>query len=481
MGETQDFPWTFDQFQRYAVLKEGLRFFYEGKNPVVLDVGGVTPLRRGESPGLSLEGIFAGESYTLDLVFCPEPGFIQGNGISMPFKEEKFDMVSALDVIEHVPPESRETFLRELCRVSRDLVLVSSPFPDENVKKAESMLYDQVKHLYGLTHQQLEEHRRFGLPESGMVAAVLEKAGFSQVGFPYGSLESWIFFQTLKHCFLFRYGAEEVNKVIDWFEIKSLKEAEFHPPFSRHFWIASRSRSEEELKQGVAQMLAWLRAWKEEPGEGGEPSLARLEKFHRGLIRLFFPESVSAVVVAEAGGGKLTRCLQHVLTQKVDFDLHVSVWNVGGSPEVERTVKDGFPGVSYFDGDKSAGKSFREKALEVFCRLKGDHVLLLDEDVLLPQESVRTFYERMREQREGMLLTPDVVDAEGKSLVRLDPAGVRTGCLFMRRKALSEVVWNENLMLRKLADMEKRDFFLWETGGEKIKVLFLEEFKVWKV
>jgi len=51
----------------------------------------------------------------------------------------------------------------------------------------------------------------------------------------------------------------------------------------------------------------------------------------------------------------------------------------------------------------------------------------------------------------------------------------------MRRKALSDVVWNEDLMLRKLADMQKKDFFLWETEGEDIKVVFLEEYKVWKV
>ncbi len=462
-------------------MKEGLRFFYSGKNPVVLDVGGVAPLRWGESPELSVKGIFAGESYTIDLTFCTQPGFIQGDGVSMPFKDKWFDIVSALDVIEHVPPDSRETFLREICRVSRDLVLISAPFPDENVKRAENMLFEQVKHLYGLSHQQLEEHRRYGLPEVDMVAGVLEKEGYSQVGFPYGSLESWIFFQTLKHCFLFRPGAEEVREIIDWFEIKSMKETEFHPPFSRHFWIGSRSRSEQELQDGVAQMLAWLRAWEEEPGEGGESSMVRLEKFNRGLIRLFFPESVSAVIVAETGGEKLRRCLQHVLTQKVDFDLHVSVWNVGMNPDVEQMVKNDFPGVAYFAEDKNSKKSFREQALEVFCRLKGDYVLLLDEEVQLPQETVRTFYETMREQREAMLLTPDVVDSEGKSLVRLEPESVAAGCLFMRRKALSDVVWNEDLMLRKLADMQKKDFFLWKTKGEDIKVVFLEEYKVWKV
>ena len=461
-------------------MKEGLRFFCAGKNPVILDVGGVAPLRLGESPQLSVKGVFTGESYTLDLAFCPEQGFIQGDGVRMPFKDKRFDMVSALDVIEHVPPDSREIFLREICRVSLDLVLVSTPFPDENVKKAENMLFEQVKHLYGLTHQQLEEHRRYGLPEVGMVAGVLEKEGFLQVGFPYGSLESWLFFQTLKHCFLFRPGAGEVREIIDWFEIKFLKETEFHPPFSRHFWIGSRSRSEQEIRDGVAQMLAWLRAWEEESGEAGESPLARLEKFNRGLIRLFFPESVSAVVVAETGSEKLKNCLQHILTQKVDFDLYVSVWNVGVNPGVEQMVKNDFPGVAYFAEDKNVKKSFREKVLEIFCQLKGDYVLLLDEDVLLPPESVKLFYERTREAKEEVLLTPEVIDEEAKSQVRLASTNVASGCLFMRRTVLNEEDWDEKLMSRRLEDMKKEDFFYWKTEGEKIKVVFLEEYKARK-
>jgi hypothetical protein len=156
------------------------------------------------------------------------------------------------------------------------------------------------------------------------------------------------------------------------------------------------------------------------------------------------------------------------------------VWNVGVNPGVEQMVKNVFPGVDYIEEDKNVKKSFREKVLEIFCQLKGDYVLLLDEDVLLPQESVKLFYERMREARGAALLTPEVIDEEGKSQVRLASTNVASGCLFMRRKVLNEENWDEKLMSKRLADMKKEDFFYWETGEEEIKVVFLEEYKVRK-
>jgi len=442
------------------VFKAGLEFFYGGKKPVVLDVGGVSPGREGESSRLSIKGIFGGEAYALDLVFCREDGFIQGDGTRMPFRDEKFDMVSALDVLEHVPPGSRETFLQELCRVSRDLVLVSAPFADENTERAEKLLFDQVKTLYGLPHCQLEEHRQYGLPEREMVSGVLKKQAVSGTDFSYGSLESWIFFQSLRHCFIFQPESKDMNEVIDWFEIEHLKENEFRPPFSRHFWIASKSRKKQELEDGVSQILRALKSREEKAGKREESSLEKLEKFNRGLIRLFHPESVSAVIVAEAGGERLHNCLQNVLTQKVPFDLHVAVWNIGVNPDVEYMIKAFFPSIKYFEEQTEKAKPSRERLLEVFCQLKGDFILLVDEDVILPQDSTKKFYEKLRDKKTRLLLTPEMIQDESKSeeqLVETKPALVKGGCVFFRRKALEQRHWEEKL----------KGFFIWGARGEK--------------
>ena len=124
MTENKDFPWTHDQFQRYAVLKEFLDVFHAGEEICVLDVGGVSFDRVGKRQWLPIKQIRAISSYAVDKVFCLEQDFIQAEGTRLPFRSESFDVVSALDVLEHIPPPSRADFLKELRRVSRDNIVV---------------------------------------------------------------------------------------------------------------------------------------------------------------------------------------------------------------------------------------------------------------------------------------------------------------------------------------------------------------------
>ena len=45
----------------------------------------------------------------------------------LPFQDREFDMVSALEVLEHLSLDSFESVKREMCRVSREYLLVSVP------------------------------------------------------------------------------------------------------------------------------------------------------------------------------------------------------------------------------------------------------------------------------------------------------------------------------------------------------------------
>jgi SAM-dependent methyltransferase len=80
----------------------------------VLDVGcGPLGLRALE-PELDVTGV--------DVIAQPGyPGaFVQGDpAAGLPFADGEFDLVYANSVIEHVPPERREAFARELRRVGR--------------------------------------------------------------------------------------------------------------------------------------------------------------------------------------------------------------------------------------------------------------------------------------------------------------------------------------------------------------------------
>ena len=123
-----DFPWTYDQFQRYSVLKACIEVLFREKSPQVLDVGGTSPDRRGEACWFPVHKTARSEAYVVDIISCPGKGFIQGDGRNLPFKDNSFDLVCCLDVLEHIEEADREGLLQELCRVSRDVVLLANPF-----------------------------------------------------------------------------------------------------------------------------------------------------------------------------------------------------------------------------------------------------------------------------------------------------------------------------------------------------------------
>ena len=169
VNEIQKFPWTYDQFQRYSVLREFLEAFYPGGKGKVLDVGGLSPDREGKSYWLPIKRVYPGDSSVLDLAFCKAESYIQGNGNCLPFKDDSFDIVSALDVIEHIPVRNRGKFIRELCRVSKGSIVISAPFQDDRIEKVEELLFKQIKLYYGIEHAQLKEHKEFGLPDKKII------------------------------------------------------------------------------------------------------------------------------------------------------------------------------------------------------------------------------------------------------------------------------------------------------------------------
>jgi len=439
MNKEHGFDWTFDQFQRYAAAQAALEFFFKEENPLVLDAGGLSPNRRGDDFWFPVREIAPRESWVLDIKYVKEQGFIQGDGVQLPVKDNRFDMVMALDVIEHIPPAKRKGMTEELCRVSRDLVLISAPENTKEVKEAEAMLLEQVWKLYRIIHVQLEEHRRYGLPETGEISGILKSSGFCEVDFSYGSLESWMFIQSLKHSFLFRPDLQTIHETIDWFAAQRLGEAELSPPFIRHFWVASKKRDEAQLKAGVKRIQTRLKKTNEKSSEDRQKEFERMRVFSRELTRAFFPEKVTAVVLAESGGEKLRDCLMHLLSQEVYFDLEVSVWNIGGNPDIESMMKTFFPQVTYLSWEANTPRGLREQMLELFCQLKGDYILLLGEEVLLPRDEVTRFYGKMKEGSEALLFVPE------------------NQCVFMRRDIFSKERCDEKIMQRKIRKMKKKD------------------------
>jgi len=245
------FPWTYDQYQRYSVLKQFLKFFYEGKDIRVLDVGGLSPDRDGKHLWLPLKAIFAGESIVVDTIFYKNKNFIQANGKFLPFENNSFNVVSALDVIEHIPEKDREDFIKELGRVSKGSLFISAPLREKSIELVEGLVFDQINKFYGLKHQQLLEHKKCGLPDVETTTQTLNKFFPSGESFSYGSLGNWLFNQTIKNCFLFKKNSKKIHCFLDKWMTGETNLSDFEPPFSHHFWICSKDFSQEDLRAGV--------------------------------------------------------------------------------------------------------------------------------------------------------------------------------------------------------------------------------------
>lgn len=424
--ENKSFPWTFDQYQRYAVLREFLREFYfsseeaglknygsqslnqkslnkesewtknEGRTsseeereaqikPKVLDVGGISPTKDGRSYWLPLSEIWDGFKVVVDLIFFPvkECLIIQADGLNLPFPDGSFEVVAALDVIEHIDKDKREIFVEELCRVSSDSVILSAPVACEENEAADLALFETVKAILKVEHRQLLEHLERGLPEKEDVSWMLKKrmpAGF-ELG--YGSLISWLIWQTIRAPFFDYYKRQEILDLLDCFALSSSQPAEFRPPFSRYFWIYSRQIPLWRLEAGIRAIKE--RLVREEMGFSFEEAL----RLNRLIHEFWSKKGLSALVISEGDEAKLRLCLNHLLSQRIDESLEILVWVIKG--ELSPVFAQNFPGIKFI----------REEVLltmnvfrSVINRLKGDWILLLHESILLPEETVLKLWKK---------------------------------------------------------------------------------------
>jgi hypothetical protein len=401
-----DFPWTYDQYQRYSVLDEFLNVFFGKKKAVVLDVGGLSPDREGRTQWLPLQRILGEKAWVTDLQYCPLRKFVQGDGLFLPFKTGSFDVVSALDVIEHIPAGQRQAVIEELARVSRSGVVLSAPFKEERLEQVERILFEQIKELYGAEHQQLLEHKRYGLPEVEAISLGLSRHFPSHVDFSYGSLQNWLFYQSLKNLFLFRKKSGGIHSLIDRWLASCPQETEFLPPFSRHFWIGVKDLSQEELESGAAIIKNNL---VKRPAE--KPDIEKLGTWVEDITFLQSTRNVSALVFSFGDNRATEECLNHLLTQKADFELEVSVMDLSPGQSTGKFVRESFPMVQIFSPEKDEGISSLLSRL--ITRLKGDYFLWISDDILLPRDTAGKLHHCLKEAFFPSVLIP-WADREGE-------------------------------------------------------------------
>jgi SAM-dependent methyltransferase len=179
----------FDLYQRYKVLRESTRGLLETGPRTVLDVGsgGSRLIERFIPGGLSITRADVDQFGDTEVVPLTP-------GQPLPFDDNAFDWVSALEVMEHVPSDQREPLIRECARVSRELVILSFPNGCEEVWSAEDELNGLSARLFGQGSSFLEEHAEMGLPVTADMRSMLESTGLGVVEAPCCLLEHWALF-----------------------------------------------------------------------------------------------------------------------------------------------------------------------------------------------------------------------------------------------------------------------------------------------
>ena len=483
------FPWTYDQLQRYAVLGKFLDLFFRGKSEEakVLDVGGVSPTRDGSSSWLPLGRVFHGQAVSCDVTPCGEKGFVRADGSRLPFKDGSFDVVAAMDVIEHLPEDARAGFIRELCRVAKSAVVLSAPFRDDGISAAEAILSAQIKKEHGVEHAQLREHKERGLPERGRISEMLSGEMAAGAELCYGNLSEWLFLQSFRSRFLFKRGSDKILGLLDRLTAARNQAAEFEPPFSRRFWFYARDVEPVELNRRVETIKEVL--LREGLGQAADIDGAALADIFRGIEALEARKSVSAVVVSRGQRRCLDACLNHLLTQNINFDLDVTVWNIVGRKMEEKSFRERFPGIGYTRSDKA------ERTTNALFRtadgLRGDYLLLTGDNVLLPADTLQKLYDALGRNADCDLLAPFIVWKRfltpiwkgrtwslfkflaGRALLprfrgdreKRVPGFLFAECLFFRRETLLACA-------PKRGRLRRRNIFLWEKAGGGEWLLF---------
>lgn len=151
----QNRPTNVDVELRNAAVAELVRRVRGKQATTVLDVGGVGGMGRAmpTSAVLSVNTDQAGAS-----------GVLEVSTGHLPFPDRSWDVVVAVDVLEHEPAEQRPRLVAECARIARDLVVICGPWQTPQALWVEERIEQLNRDICGRPNEWLAEHRRFGRP-----------------------------------------------------------------------------------------------------------------------------------------------------------------------------------------------------------------------------------------------------------------------------------------------------------------------------
>lgn len=240
----------FDLYERYAFTRRVARTVWGNEEGLrVLDVGGNSSPLKQFLPGHEVFLTDIEPPGSLTSVPLLHDGYVQGSGAALPFPDGSFDLVTAHDTLEHIPPDLREDFLREVLRVSNGLVILNQPMHDPLTERAEARLLEFLRTLRDEESRFLREHVELGLPKTEMVEAFLDRSGTTYVGVANGNLALWAATNALKnYAQTLPDGGETAGRIDRTFNLVLADRDHAEPSYRRAYIVATRQELAERIR-----------------------------------------------------------------------------------------------------------------------------------------------------------------------------------------------------------------------------------------
>ncbi|MGI9072894.1 MAG: glycosyltransferase [Bryobacteraceae bacterium] len=192
---------SFDLYERYSVVAQVVRRLFPAVERLqILDVGANSPYLW---PGFSsLLKTFLPEAQCTIVDVEITAGLrwaVVASGLELPFADNTFDFVCALDTLEHIPERYRKPFISELLRVSRDFVYLTFPYNSLENIWAERVVSTYLSDVLHSPVPQLKEHADFGLPHLSLLDEFIDSRNLAVTKFGHGNVDVWVFMMMASH------------------------------------------------------------------------------------------------------------------------------------------------------------------------------------------------------------------------------------------------------------------------------------------